>query len=77
MKVIDRIWFSNMKGTCGIVVIEEDNTHDRKGYIGVVEGKDEDLDTEDLLSWGLSFSLGTAERLAATLTQPFKSDASS
>jgi len=63
MKVIDSLWFTNMKGTVGIVILEEDVTGDRKAYIGMVEGLDEQTDREALLAWGNPFSLDTAQRI--------------
>jgi len=69
VKIIDTLWFTNRKGTVGLVIIEEDNTHDRKGYIGVVEGQSEAVDTEELLAWGNKFSLGTAEDIVKKLAR--------
>ena len=70
MKVIEKIWFTNIKGTAGLVIIEEDVTHDRKGYIGVVDGEDEEADTQSLLAWGQKFSLRFAEDIARRLARP-------
>ena len=67
MKVIDTLWFSNMKGNAGIVIIEEDGTGDRKAYIGVVPGEDEGADTEAIVAWGNRFSLDTARRIVRFL----------
>ena len=63
MKVIDTLWFTNNKGTVGIVILEEDITGDRKAYIGVVPGGDEKADTEAIIDWGNPFSLNTAQRI--------------
>jgi len=43
MKVIDTLWFTNLKGTAGIVILEEDVTGDRKAHIGVVDGLNDEL----------------------------------
>lgn len=67
MKVIETLWFTNMNGTAGIAIVEEDNTGDRKAYIGAVSGKDEKADTESLLAWGTRLSLDTIERIMVTL----------
>ncbi len=50
MKVIETLWFSNIAGCIGIVVIEEDVTGDRKAYIGPISGTDEKADTEQILA---------------------------
>lgn len=63
MKVIDTLWFTNINGTVGIVIIEEDVTGDRKAYIGSVSGEDEKADTESLLAWGNKLSLDTFKRI--------------
>ena len=63
MKVIDSLWFTNIKGTVGIVILEEDVTGDRKAYIGVVSGEDEKADTETIIAWGNKLSLDTAQRI--------------
>ncbi|GAI87289.1 unnamed protein product [marine sediment metagenome] len=70
MKVIDTLWFTNLKGTAGIVILEEDVTGDRKAYIGVVDGLNEQTDREALLAWGNKFSLSTAEQIVQKLTKP-------
>jgi len=74
MKVIDTLWFTNMKGTVGIVILEEDVTGDRKAYIGVVDGLNEQTDREALLAWGNKFSLDTVLRLRYLLTEKRKKE---
>lgn len=69
MKVIETLWFTNIKGTAGIVILEEDVTGDRKAYIGVVDGLNAQTDREALLAWGNKFSLDTALRLRHFLTE--------
>lgn len=64
MKIIDSLWFSNLNGTVGIVIIEEDITGDRKAYIGAVPiVVDEKRDTEAIIAWGNQFSLRTLKRI--------------
>jgi len=63
VKAIDSMWFTNIHGTVGIVIIEEDVTGDRKAYIGVVPGEDKKADTEAIIAWGNKFSLNTAQRI--------------
>jgi len=70
VKIIETLWFSGMKGTVGLVIIEEDYTHDRKGYIGVVDGQSEAVDSEELVAFGSKFSLRAAEYIAKKLTRP-------
>ena len=69
MKVIETLWFTNLKGCIGIVVVEEDVTGDRKAYIGVVDGLNEQTDREALLAWGNKFFIDTALRLRHLLTE--------
>lgn len=69
MKVIERLWFTNLNGCIGIVVIEEDITGDRKAYIGSASGTDEKADTKQVLAWGNKFSLDTTHRLRHLLTE--------
>lgn len=72
MKHIETLWFTNIKGCVGLAIIEEDRTGDRKGYIGVVSGRDEKADTEDLLAWGTKFTLSTAQDIVQKLTKEVK-----
>ena len=69
MKVIETLWFTNLDGCIGIVVVEEDVTGDRKAYIGPASGTDEKADTEQILAWGNKFSLDTALRLRHLLKE--------
>lgn len=66
MKVVDKFWFKNMKGTAGIVVIEEPSG-ERKAYLGVVPGEDESADTDSIVAWGTKLSPGLAQQLANEL----------
>jgi len=63
MKVIDAIWFTNIRGTVGIVIGEDEITGEKKAYIGVVEGNDVKEDIELIKSWGNPFPLETVERM--------------
>jgi len=64
VKVIDTLWFTNLNGTVGIVIVEEDVTGDRKAYIGAVPiVVDEKRDTEAIIAWGNKFSLDTLKRI--------------
>ena len=65
MKILDRLWFSNRRGTVGIITIEEDVTGDRKTYIGAVPiVVNEERDTEEIIAWGNKLSLDTIQRIA-------------
>ena len=74
MKVIDSLWFTNLDGCIGIIVIEEDITGDRKAYIGPASGEDEKADTEKILAWGNKFSIDTAERILHFLKKEDKKE---
>ena len=63
MKVIETLWFNGFKGSGGIVLGEEDNTHDPVAYIGVVEGHDEKIDTKGIVAWGSKLDKDTALRI--------------
>ena len=69
MKVIESLWFTNLDGCIGIVVVEEDVTGDRKAYIGPASGTDKRADTEQISAWGNKFSLDTTLRLRHLLTE--------
>jgi len=82
MKTIETLWFTNIDGCIGIVVVEEDVTGDRKAYIGpglkytlgeltglTGRGIDEKADIEQILARGNKFSLDTALRLRHLLTE--------
>jgi len=68
MKVIETLWFTNLDGVVGIVIIEEDVTGDRKAYIGSADGHDTKADTDKILAFGNKFSLDTAQRIEHHLT---------
>ncbi len=67
MKIIETLWFNSFGGTVGIVIVEEDNTKDRKAYIGSASGTNESADTDHIINFGLPFSLDTAKRMVYLL----------
>lgn len=69
MKVIETLWFSNIFGCVGVVVVEEDITADRKAYIGAAPGFNENADIDAIISDGNPFSLETIKRLQRLLTK--------
>lgn len=71
MKVVDSLWFTNTKGTVGIVIIEEDVTRDRKAYIGVGNGHNEAVDTQSIIDWGTLLSISALGRITSQLF-PYK-----
>ena len=53
MKVLADYWFSDMYGdTVGIVVAEDEVTKERKAYIGVGAGFNQEADKESILDGG-------------------------
>lgn len=63
MKVLDTIWFTGMYGHCGIVLGEDSITGERKAYLGVHRGVDENMDRDMIASGGSKLTRGTAERI--------------
>lgn len=52
MLVIDSMWFSSWSGYFGFVLAEDEITGKRAIYAGVVEGKDQKVDEQALISCG-------------------------
>ncbi len=50
MKIIDTLWMTG-KGTVGLVACEND-IGEKKFYIGVGEGFNEELDKQNIADWG-------------------------
>ncbi len=69
MRVIEVFWFNGFKGSCGIVLGEEDNTHDPVAYVGVIEGHDERVDAESIAAWGSKLRKDTALRILNHLSK--------
>lgn len=59
MKVIESIWFTHQTQCVGIVVAECEVTKQRKAYIGVGKGDDEQADIHSILNWGAKLTPGT------------------
>jgi len=57
MKVIDTIWFTGMNGCVGIVIGEDENTGERKAFIGTANGRNENADAEAITAWGIRLSV--------------------
>jgi len=60
MKIIDNTWFN---GTIGIVIVESEATKERKAYIGVGEGHDENRDIQSIANHGTPVLVETLKRL--------------
>ncbi len=69
MKIADTIWLTGMYGSIGIVLGEDAITGERKAYIGVHYGRDEDEDREMVARGGSKLLLATVERIAFYLSK--------
>ena len=58
MRPIHVYWFTCMTGTIGVVVGEDNVTKEKKAYIGVAAGFDQDADTKTVMELGAPLSLG-------------------
>lgn len=63
MKIIETIWFTGMYGFCGIVLGEDVITGERKAYLGVHHGVEEESDRRLIAKGGAKFTRETAERI--------------
>lgn len=61
MKIIETIWFTGMYGCCGIVLGEDVITGDRRAYLGVHRGVDEESDRALIADGGSHLSRATIE----------------
>lgn len=66
MKIIDDMWFTSSH-TVGIVVIEDEVTHERRSFIGVASGQDVKADIEHIAERGNPFSASAAARIITNL----------
>ena len=72
MKVIDTIWFSDLDGPVGIVIVEDFVTQQRRAYIGRAGGLSHDADAQRILASGSRFHFATAMQIAHALANPEK-----
>jgi len=63
MKIVETIWFTGMYGCCGIVLGEDAITGERKAYLGVHRGVDEESDQELIASGGSKLTREIAEHI--------------
>lgn len=57
MKILDTMWFNSRGGHCGLVIGEDEVTGEKKAYIGVVSGTNEEADTKEVAEWGCRVNL--------------------
>lgn len=75
MKVLDSMWFTSMKGTCGMVLAEDEVTGKKRLYAGVVSGLDQSGDERDILSWGNKINILTLSSLISRALDDDEEDA--
>lgn len=69
MRVTGTYWFSGMTGMLGIVTGEDEMTGEKKAYIGVVDGQDEEADTERIRQLGSPVSAAVLSEIAEKLSK--------
>ena len=67
MKVIDTTWFTGAKGCVGIVIGEDENTGERKAFIGVANGRNGNADAEAISAWGIRLSVAVLQDIIKKL----------
>ncbi|MBA7716799.1 hypothetical protein ES703_125877 [subsurface metagenome] len=67
MKVIDITWFTGMKGCVGIVIGEDENTGERKAFIGAANGRNENADAKAIIDWGTRLSVAVLQDIIKKL----------
>ena len=70
MRPIHVYWFTCMTGAIGVVVGEDTVTKEKKAYIGVVGGFDQDADTKTVMEGGSPVSLGLLLEVANYMKPP-------
>lgn len=63
MKTTSVHWFSNSKGTIGIITRIDEHTDERKLYISSVSGINEAVDIRMIEEWGGTISPGLVKTL--------------
>ncbi len=67
MKIIDDIWFTGFQGIVGILIGEDDVTHERKAYVGIVSGKGLWKDVNAIAENGCPLTPEVAMKIAGLL----------
>ncbi|GAJ07330.1 unnamed protein product [marine sediment metagenome] len=70
MKEIKTFWFTNVTGVIGLFVGEDEVTGERKAYIGVASGRNEQADTEYVKTHGSPVSLAFLQDMMALMRKP-------
>ena len=70
MKIIHDLWFNTIRGSAGIVVGEDENTGERKLYVGVGSGQSLERDQQEVVHWGTKLSLERLDEVRALLAPP-------
>lgn len=66
-KIINSLWFCPMGGECIGIIVIENNTGERKAYIGAGDGRDEGIDAQKIANGGAKITASTLERLLTQL----------
>lgn len=70
MKVTEKFWITTDRGCIGIICGEDEITGERKAYIGIGNGQNENWDAEYIAQQGSPLSLGMVEQIRGRLTKP-------
>jgi len=72
MRPIHVYWFTCMTGAIGVVVGEDNVTKEKKAYIGIVSGFNEEADTKTVMELGAPLSREVLLEMAEHLKPPTK-----
>jgi hypothetical protein len=72
MKIEHTYWFSPGTGHIGVVIGEDTFTREKKAYIGVVAGFDQEADTKTVAELGARLSREVLLEMAELLKPPKK-----
>lgn len=61
MKILNSMFFKNLRGECICLVLIENPTGEKKGYIGLCEGEDQKVDELDIANHGAPVMKGILE----------------
>ena len=67
MKIIHDLWFNTLLGSAGIVVGEDENTGERKLYVGVGSGQSLERAQQEVVRWGTKLSLERLDEIRGHL----------
>lgn len=70
MRITRTFWFTQSGGPCiGIVIGEDENTGEKKAYVGTADGIDEELDAKSISRYGGKLNEHTVQQIAAALSE--------